>query len=72
MLIWIDVVQDLISTYDGAYHHIFMMAPSTINKNNEIKLWTRLYRHIDRVVQKLEIPFIFPKSRKPLQGNFCS
>lgn len=51
----IDIVQALVSTYNGTYCCIIKMAPSSENKQNEMELYTRLYRHIDKAMQKFNV-----------------
>ena len=40
---YIDVLDDLVSSYNNRYHRTIQMAPSQVNKRNEKKLWNKLY-----------------------------
>ena len=40
---YIDVLQDLVDSYDNTYHNTIKMKPNDVNKSNELKLWMRLY-----------------------------
>lgn len=55
MLIWIDIVQDLVSTCNRLYHRIIKLEPFSMNIQNEMELWAKLYGHTDETVQKLKV-----------------
>ena len=40
---YIDVLGDLVQSYNNTYHSSIKMKPSEVNKSNEFKLWMRLY-----------------------------
>lgn len=40
---WIDVIQDMVSSYNKTYHRTIKMAPADVNTKNQGELWKRLY-----------------------------
>ena len=40
---WIDVLQEMVSSYNRTYHDSIRMAPKEVNKKNEKSLWWELY-----------------------------
>ena len=40
---YIDVLDDLVDSYNNTYHSTIRMKPNDVNKDNEFKLWMRLY-----------------------------
>jgi hypothetical protein len=40
---WIDVLQDLVASYNQTYHRSIGKAPADVTKQNEAELWKKLY-----------------------------
>ena len=40
---YVDVLPELVSSYNNTYHRTIKMTPAAVNHANEGKLWTRLY-----------------------------
>lgn len=40
---YIDVLDDLVSSYNSTYHRSIGMPPNLVSKDNEVKVWRRLY-----------------------------
>ena len=40
---YIDVLQDIVSSYNNSYHSGIKCAPSSVNKNNQYKVWIKQY-----------------------------
>ena len=41
--IWIDVIQDIVNSYNATYHRSIGMAPNDVTKEKEAELWKKLY-----------------------------
>ena len=54
---WIDILQQLLASYNNSYHRSIKMTPNEVTRNNEMLLWLRTE----------EQPEPFTKIRKPLQ-----
>ena len=52
---YIDVLPDLVRTYNDTRHRSIGMAPSQVNANNQEKVWQRLYGHDGKGVPKLNV-----------------
>ena len=50
---YIDVLQDLVRSYNNTPHRSIGMAPSHVNAKNQEKVWQRLYGHDGKGVPKL-------------------
>ena len=53
--LYIDVLPDLVRTYNDTRHRSIGMAPSQVNANNQEKVWQRLYGHDGKGVPKLNV-----------------
>ena len=53
--LYIDVLQDLVRTYNNTRHRSLGMAPSQVTARNQEKLWQRLYGHDGKGVPKLNV-----------------
>jgi hypothetical protein len=40
---WVDVIQDIVTSYNKTFHRSIGMAPIAVTKNNEAAIWRRLY-----------------------------
>ena len=40
---WVDVIQDLITSYNNTYHRSIKMTPNEVNQSNEVEVFRRLY-----------------------------
>ena len=40
---WIDVLPDIVRSYNGSYHRSIGMAPRAVTKADQDRIWTRLY-----------------------------
>ena len=52
---YIDVLPDLVRTYNDTRHRSIGMAPSQVNAKNQEKVWQRLYGHDGKGVPKLNV-----------------
>ena len=52
---YIDVLQDLVRTYNDTRHRSLGMAPSQVTARNQEKVWQRLYGHDGKGVPKLNV-----------------
>ena len=52
---YIDVLPDLVRTYNDTRHRSIGMAPSQVNARNQEKVWQRLYGHVGKGVPKLNV-----------------
>ena len=52
---YIDVLPDLVRTYNDTRHRSIGMAPSQVNVRNQEKVWQRLYGHDGEGVSKLNV-----------------
>ena len=52
---YIDVLQDLVRTYNDTHHRSIGMAPSQVTAKNQEKVWQRLYGHDGKGVRKLNV-----------------
>ena len=50
---YIDILQDLVRSYNKTPHRSIGMAPLWVNANNQEKVWQRLYGHDGKGVPKL-------------------
>ena len=55
---YIDVLQELVEGYNESYHSGIKRAPTTINKENELQVWTEQYlpKKSDKI-QKVKFKF---------------
>ena len=55
---YIDVLQELVEGYNESYHSGIKRAPTTINKENELQVWTEQYlpKKSDKM-QKVKLKF---------------
>ena len=55
---YIDVLQELVEEYNESYHSGIKRAPTTINKENELQVWTEQYlpKKSDKI-QKVKLKF---------------
>lgn len=42
---WINVIDELVSNYNGTKHSTICMKPVVVSKKNEAEVWTTLYGH---------------------------
>ena len=49
---WIDIIQSLVDSYNASFHRTIGMAPKDVTKENETKLWQRLYANATVPVEK--------------------
>ena len=40
---WVDILQDLITSYNNSYHSAIDMRPSDVSHENQEDVWNRLY-----------------------------
>ena len=40
---YVDVLQDLMNSYNNSYHRTIKTTPANVNKNNEKKIWKIMY-----------------------------
>ena len=40
---WVDIIQDLVDAYNNLRHRSIGMAPADVQKEDENRLWVRLY-----------------------------
>jgi len=40
---WIDVVQEIVKSYNNSFHRSIGIAPAQVKKQNQNKIWTKLY-----------------------------
>ena len=52
---YIDVLQDLVRSYNNTPHRSIGMAPSQVSAKNQEKVWQRLYGHDGKGVPKLRV-----------------
>ena len=52
---YIDILPDLVRSYNNAPHRSIGMAPSNVNAKNQEKVWQRLYGHDGKGVPKLHV-----------------
>ena len=52
---YIDVLPDLMRTYNNTRHRSIGMAPSQVNARNQEKVWQRMYGHVGEGVPKLNV-----------------
>ena len=43
---YLDILQDIVKSYNNTYHRTIKMKPADVNDKNEFKLWMRLYMPI--------------------------
>ena len=48
-----DVIQDLVDTYNHSHHRSIAMAPADVQKKNENRLWVRLFKDGDTYLKSL-------------------
>ena len=53
--LYIDVLQDLVHSYNNTPHRSIGIAPSQVSANNNEKVWQRLYGHNGKGVPKLRV-----------------
>jgi hypothetical protein len=71
---YINVLQDLVHSYNNTVHSSVKMAPSEVNRNNEVPLWWMQYRPDDKYPPP-QIPFKLREGdnvRIPKLGNIFS
>ena len=47
---WIDIIGDLINSYNNSYHRSIKTTPNKVNSKNESKIYVNLYGHKKDVV----------------------
>ena len=52
---YIDILPDLMRSYNNARHRMIGMAPSQVNAQNQEQVWQRLYGHDGKGVPKLHV-----------------
>ena len=52
---YVDVLPDLLRSYNNARHRMIGMAPSQVNAQNQEEVWQRLYGHDGKGVPKLHV-----------------
>ena len=52
---YIDVLQDLVQSYNNTHHRSIGMAPSQVSYQNQEQVWQRLYGHDGKGVPKLRV-----------------
>ena len=52
---YVDVLPDLMRSYNNARHRMIGMAPSQVNAQNQEEVWQRLYGHDGKGVPKLHV-----------------
>ncbi|KAI0234449.1 hypothetical protein LSAT2_015279, partial [Lamellibrachia satsuma] len=52
---YINILQDLVHSYNNSYHRSIGMAPSQVSYRNQEKVWQRLYGHDGKGVPKLRV-----------------
>ena len=50
---WVDVIQDLVDAYNHSRHRSIGMAPAEVQKNDENRLWVRLFGNGDTYLKPL-------------------
>ena len=50
---WVDVIQDLVDAYNHSRHRSIGMAPADVQKNDENRLWVRLFGDGDNYLKPL-------------------
>jgi hypothetical protein len=71
---YINVLQDLVHSYNNTIHRSIKMAPADVNRNNEAPLWWMQYRPTDKHPPR-QIPFklkVGDNVRIPKLGNVFS
>lgn len=61
---WIDALPKIVTSYNNSYHRSIRMAPANVQKNDESKLWVRLYGDGDTELKQLKSRW---KSNRPLK-----
>ena len=52
---YIDVLRDLVQSYNNTHHRSIGMAPSQVSSQNQEQVWQRLYGHDGKGVPKLRV-----------------
>jgi hypothetical protein len=56
---YIDILQDLINSYNNTYHRSIKTSPASVNKKNENKIWSTLYGYKKEDGNPVSIKFKF-------------
>ena len=51
---WVDVLQDMMHSYNHSRHRVIGMAPADVRKSDEDRLWVRLYGDGDTIRKRIE------------------
>ena len=52
---WIDIIQDLVNAYNHSLHRSIGMAPADVKKQDENRLWVKLYGDGDTMLKRHRI-----------------
>ena len=52
---WIDVLPEIVQSYNNSFHRTIEMAPNEVNSNNEVEITRRMYGQINKPVWKFNV-----------------
>ncbi len=69
---YIDILQDLVKSYNNSYHRSIGIEPINVSFNNQSIIWQRLYGKIDKISKKSKPKFFVnqPVRLNILKGTF--